>query len=132
MNTPDGVLPVAIKRVLVSGCHVKVVCLISQHNDFPICEVIIAERILFGILQVDMQLLNGREFDIDVIIAEDFEEYLNRENHKGVPVLWCYLRDLLFKQIKDKAVYGYKKKKEVEDEEYVEICGEQVLQMEVL
>ena len=74
-------------------------------------------------------MISHEEFDIDVITAEDFEAYLNRENHKGVPVLWCYLRDLLFKQVKDKAVYGYKKKRDVEEEEYVEFCGGQVFRM---
>jgi hypothetical protein len=66
---------------------------------------------------VVVRMITKDDFDLDVIIAEDYEDYINDEKRRGMPVLWCYLRDLLFKQVKDKAVYGYKKQEE-EDEDY--------------
>ncbi len=66
---------------------------------------------------VVVRMITKDEYDIDVIIAEDYENYINDEKRGGMPVLWCYLRDLLFKQVKDKAVFGYKKLEE-EDEDY--------------
>lgn len=76
-------------------------------------------------------MISKEEFDIEVIVAEDFEEYINKDKLRGVPVLWCYLRDLLFKQVKDKAVYGYKKKV-IDDDETVDVCEDLIIPVEDL
>ena len=55
--------------------------------------------------QIAIVLMEDKEtFDIDIVRAEDYESYINNNKCIGTPVLWCYVRDLLFKRIKLKSI----------------------------
>ena len=45
-------------------------------------------------------MLTKEAFDLDVIYASEYDAYINNKNVIGVPVLWGYLDNLLFKNFK--------------------------------
>ncbi|MDE0141620.1 MAG: hypothetical protein OXI80_08440 [Caldilineaceae bacterium] len=78
-----GIFPTLLKFPLRLCADVHMVGLIGQQDDLFFLEIFVGQRVLFGIGQVGMQLLDGSETDVDVVLVDAFK-VVNRRHVYGI------------------------------------------------